>query len=229
MRIGQEYTVLEVIGEQDGRSSIRIHLHGDVPTMWDSAMFESTDSTIPLVWVARLSDNGSLRLAPPRWVERGFWERYFDGEAEAVAIFEADRAVILRESGGVDWARHQEAILMRASDQLRGVLREAERLLTAHEAIREILEVGEPGTAFEVLCRPYEVWEPPTGQVLSPPYEDLLGRSSYEICPRCGVEFGNDDNPGTAPPMSFEAYRLEWEAGGRPWVDRSAVEDGGAS
>ncbi len=29
---------------------------------------------------------------------------------------------------------------------------------------------------------------------------------------RCGFEFGNDDNPGTEPPVSFDKNRSEWEA-----------------
>lgn len=69
---------------------------------------------------------------------------------------------------------------------------------------------------------PYEVWPPPSGLAISPPYEDLLGTASYEVCPRCGFEFGNDDNPGTAEPSSFADYRREWEAEGRPWFDDSA-------
>jgi hypothetical protein len=52
---------------------------------------------------------------------------------------------------------------------------------------------------------------------LTPPYEDLLGRGSYEVCPRCGFEFGNDDNPGTGSPSSFDDYRHEWQARGSPW------------
>jgi hypothetical protein len=45
------------------------------------------------------------------------------------------------------------------------------------------------------------------------------------VCPRCGFEFGNDDNPGTAPPVSFEQYRLDWEQEGRPWFDESMRSD----
>ena len=74
--------------------------------------------------------------------------------------------------------------------------------------------------------RPYEVWPPPEGIELSPPYEDLLGRASYEVCPRCGFEFGNDDNPGTAEPDSFESYRSEWEARGRPWFMQKSPPPG---
>lgn len=65
--------------------------------------------------------------------------------------------------------------------------------------------------------KPYELWPPPSSMKLSPPYEDLLGRPSYEVCPRCGFEFGNDDNPGTALPASFEVYREEWRCKGEPW------------
>lgn len=68
----------------------------------------------------------------------------------------------------------------------------------------------------ELTAEPYATWPPPEGISLRPPYEDLLGTPSYEVCPNCGFEFGNDDNPGTAPPASFEQYRAEWEADGSP-------------
>ena len=67
---------------------------------------------------------------------------------------------------------------------------------------------------FGLSAAPYERWPPPEGAELVPPYEDALGRPSYEVCPRCGFEFGNDDNPGTAEPQSFDDYRREWEAQG---------------
>src|SRR3954454_12473526 len=57
--------------------------------------------------------------------------------------------------------------------------------------------------------KPHELWPPLDGVELQLPYEDLLGLPSYEVCPRCGYGFGNDDNPGTAPPISFEEYREE--------------------
>jgi hypothetical protein len=66
-------------------------------------------------------------------------------------------------------------------------------------------------------AKPYERWPPPPNTLLRPPYESTLGLPSYDVCPRCGFEFGNDDNPGTAEPQSFEDYRREWEADGRPW------------
>jgi len=66
-------------------------------------------------------------------------------------------------------------------------------------------------------ARPYAEW---TGQVpegADPPYDEWLGTASYEVCRCCGFEFGNDDNPGTAPPVSFDEYRHKWAMDGCRW------------
>ena len=70
----------------------------------------------------------------------------------------------------------------------------------------------------ELTVKPYETWPPSDLAALAPPYEKFLGRPSYEVCPNCGFEFGNDDNPGTAAPASFAEYRAEWVARGLPVV-----------
>lgn len=64
---------------------------------------------------------------------------------------------------------------------------------------------------------PYAMWPPPEGLVLVPPYCAQLGTASYEVCPECGFEFGNDDDPGDdIPGDSFATYRAAWIARGRP-------------
>jgi hypothetical protein len=68
----------------------------------------------------------------------------------------------------------------------------------------------------ELTVAPYRHWPPPPEASLTPPYEDVLGTASYEVCPNCGFEFGNDDNPGTAAPLSFEEYRSDWINQGSP-------------
>ena len=79
--------------------------------------------------------------------------------------------------------------------------------------------------------RPYRIWPPPQGLEISPPYEKQLGAPSYEVCRRCGFEFGNDDNPGgDVHGDSFEEYRQAWIAAGQPIFHVSAKpEDGEAS
>jgi hypothetical protein len=57
---------------------------------------------------------------------------------------------------------------------------------------------------------------------LTPPYVQWLGKPSYEVCLCCGFEFGNDDEPGTAEPVSFETYLKDWIEGGAIWFDSKA-------
>ena len=70
--------------------------------------------------------------------------------------------------------------------------------------------------ACELTVPPYAIWPPPDGPSLQPTYENSLGAPSYEVCPNCGSEFGNDDKPGTALPVSFDEYRADWETRGAP-------------
>ncbi|MEV8376573.1 hypothetical protein AB0P21_27765 [Kribbella sp. NPDC056861] len=98
VRIGQVYTVLEVNASPEHRFAVRLDLGNEAPGLWDSEMFETTDSAIPSVWVAEFRDGGSLRLAPPRWLAQGFWESYFENDPDAVAVFEEDRQRIRNES-----------------------------------------------------------------------------------------------------------------------------------
>ncbi len=65
-------------------------------------------------------------------------------------------------------------------------------------------------------ARPYERWPPDDLLALTIPYVDSLGSPSYEVCPSCGFEFGFDDDPGTAPGVSFQEYREQWVDQGRP-------------
>ncbi len=44
---------------------------------------------------------------------------------------------------------------------------------------------------------------------------------SYKVCPCCGYEFGNDDEPGTSLPSTFEAFIADWKAEGMRWFDPS--------
>lgn len=54
---------------------------------------------------------------------------------------------------------------------------------------------------------------------LNPPYSALFGEPSYEVCPCCGFEFGNDNAPGTAAVISFEHYLAKWSMGGEYWFE----------
>ena len=63
------------------------------------------------------------------------------------------------------------------------------------------------------------VRNPPFPKDAIPPYCPRFGDPSYDVCSCCGFEFGNDDDPGTAPPCSFEDYLRIWVANGCRWFD----------
>jgi hypothetical protein len=87
--------------------------------------------------------------------------------------------------------------------------------------IRIITYYACPACDFAGLdAKPYEEWPLQAGVDLVPPYRHQLGRPSYGVCLRCGFEFGNNDDPGTAAPSSFEEYRSEWQAEGAPWFNK---------
>jgi hypothetical protein len=52
---------------------------------------------------------------------------------------------------------------------------------------------------------------------LEPPYAQYFGVLSYEVCDCCGFEFGNDDEPSTGAPVSFDSYRNDWIKRGATW------------
>jgi hypothetical protein len=84
-----------------------------------------------------------------------------------------------------------------------------------------------PVCEFVGLARqPYAIWPPPEGLAIAPPYADWLGRATYGVCPMCGFEFGNDDDPGEgSEPMSFAQYRAEWESEGRQMMSPRGVAE----
>jgi hypothetical protein len=86
-----------------------------------------------------------------------------------------------------------------------------------------------PVCATTALDRPpYEIWPPPAGVEIFPPYGEMLGMPSYDVCPSCAYEFGFEDNPrGDAWPVSFAEYRDEWVREGRPlFEDGRFMPDG---
>lgn len=70
------------------------------------------------------------------------------------------------------------------------------------------------------------IGSPPWAPHGKPPYESKYGMPSYEVCDCCGFEFGNDDNPGTGTPVTFDEYLREWIENGCKWTDGSKMPKG---
>ena len=98
LTVGAVYHVLEIVVSEVG--TIKFRLLGDdkwTPALHLSTQFELVSGLIPACWAVQFGLDGSLKLAPNMWMDRGFWERYFDGSTRERQIFEDTYKAILTE------------------------------------------------------------------------------------------------------------------------------------
>ena len=79
---GREYVVL---GTSYNR--LRILNDGGDPALYPRRAFDVLDESIPDNWVWMRGDEGESYADPPEMSERGFYERYFDGDEDAIFQF----------------------------------------------------------------------------------------------------------------------------------------------
>lgn len=82
LSVGFEYTVL---GVECG--SFRIVNDCGTPTLFDPFHFEVIDCSRPDFWITEY-DEGDEYSYPAEWKRQGFFEDYFNGNKEVVAIFD---------------------------------------------------------------------------------------------------------------------------------------------
>jgi hypothetical protein len=91
VRLHEEYPVLSIVVEPGRGAKFRILTSDSTPALFDAAMFATTNGRLPPNWVVRASENGIVEFGPAAWLERGFWEHYFDRDPAAVATFDAEK------------------------------------------------------------------------------------------------------------------------------------------
>lgn len=101
---GAELPVLEIRIRRDYsvdarglNQQFRVYSGDRNPGLYDARQFEVVSETIPSNWIVRLTDNQIL-VGPRTWLERGFWEDYFNDKEEAVSEFNRHLKIILNES-----------------------------------------------------------------------------------------------------------------------------------
>lgn len=95
LRPGETYSVLEILFSHSKTPEFRIYSPlENTPAMFEAAEFVIEDNTIPGNWRINLVGDSSFKLTPQPWAERGFWERYFDQDPEAIRIFNEQKKLI---------------------------------------------------------------------------------------------------------------------------------------
>jgi hypothetical protein len=101
-RIGDDYDALSLVIEQgeNGRIFVRILGRGEPgPTLHFLNEFEIVDSSIPSNWGVFPTPRGNgLFIGPAAWAEPGYWEKFFDGDPDAVRAFEERSSETLHSS-----------------------------------------------------------------------------------------------------------------------------------
>ena len=96
LRLHAEYEVLEIYAYPDRRIELRlVSDEAEVPALFDSEMFITTDGSIPRTWAVKIEEGGVMRLGPEHWLAPGFWEDFFDRDPAAVEAYEVEKAAIL--------------------------------------------------------------------------------------------------------------------------------------
>jgi hypothetical protein len=104
--VGHDYTVLSVLAPPNSPIDPSFQIIGDYgdPEWWPSVMFTTTSTRIPTNWRAVVDGEGVLHIAPAAWLERGFWEAWYDEyyghrpRGKALETYERELEVILREA-----------------------------------------------------------------------------------------------------------------------------------
>lgn len=94
LKLGAVYHVLSIWIEP-GRTRFRLVGEEPTPVLFDPEMFEVLTSQIPNTWVIASPAPGYFSIAPQAWNLTGFWERYFQGDTVAVAVFDEERTKII--------------------------------------------------------------------------------------------------------------------------------------
>lgn len=103
-KLGQsDFTVLAIqYSEADGLM-FTVEEEGNysgTPFLVKAAKCTVIDGRVPSTWRAAKGEEGAFDLAPPEWLENGFWDAYYDRKPEAVATYQKAKATIEAESRG---------------------------------------------------------------------------------------------------------------------------------
>jgi hypothetical protein len=100
LTIGATYHVLEILGDPKGKDDLKFRIMSDnnqTPTIERASQFELITNSIPRCWSVSFLPDSLLYFAPFEWIERGFWERYFDKNELEQRVFERNYREIVEE------------------------------------------------------------------------------------------------------------------------------------
>ncbi|MET7394485.1 hypothetical protein ABZS66_13435 [Dactylosporangium sp. NPDC005572] len=97
--VGAVYPVLEIAYLTDVYYVRIVDDESDGPgSLWSPEMFETVDGHLPTCWSSAMAADGSLRLAPSKWLRPGFWTDCLDRDPVALADYAEGKAAVLADA-----------------------------------------------------------------------------------------------------------------------------------
>lgn len=87
---GKTYLVLAISIVPEGVRYRIIADQPDTPALFPADQFEVVDGVLGSAWVFSIRAAG-IEIGPGRWSAPDFWERYFDGDPQAIEAFRIAR------------------------------------------------------------------------------------------------------------------------------------------
>jgi hypothetical protein len=92
LTVGKVYAVLALTIESGDVARVLVESDdNDVPKDFFINQFEIIDESEPGNWVSKEGPGGVVWKAPASWLEDDFWDRFDDGEEQALANFSIER------------------------------------------------------------------------------------------------------------------------------------------
>lgn len=98
MSEGQAADVIEILIRADGDVEYRLLKLSGSSFIAPATSFVIIDSTVPIGWTVIARDYGGVDVTFPEFAAAGFWEEYFDGDANAVRVHDEVLARALPKS-----------------------------------------------------------------------------------------------------------------------------------
>ena len=98
LTVDKEYRVLSIYMQDT--LPIKFQIIGNdwaTPAYHNANQFEIITTFIPSDWIVDFETGSYFKIAPKEWCKPGFWEDYYDGMPEALALFDSVKDKLIQE------------------------------------------------------------------------------------------------------------------------------------
>ena len=94
LTVGKDYVVLSLVLPASRTAQVRLLADdGESEALFEITYFDIVDRRLSARWMIGTDPDGTVELAPPRWLEREFWSHYYDDDLGVRPVGAIDESV----------------------------------------------------------------------------------------------------------------------------------------